>query len=595
LSSVAEFETQAAKSEAFLPRHAKAHPAIQPEHPLLHLQRSIGNQGMIRMLRAHGSSAPFLQRKLTINEPGDAHEQEADRVADHVMRMPATAGTAISSSTPAVQSKTASPASASSAVDAPPSVHDVLRSPGQPLDKTTRDFMEPRFGQDFTNVRVHTDAKAAESARDVSAKAYTVGENIVFASGQYEPTTSTGKSLLAHELTHAVQQSNASGSEGQAGPAPRLQRQHESEIHSSPPPGVPFEKWGPSVEQMYRRNGLDYAANAVAKCRQGDCSKVLTDEEAYRAYSTGRLNAGMADPSQKSATSASAAPLVAGAAPVIIPGAGPAGAAAKTALERASLQWGTEAGILEGGAGAAEGGAAAASGATVATVAVPVVIGVYVIVAVVDLVSYANFQVALQKLGYVILPSPLQVCISGCHQPAAPTIRPQTPFFPGTPYKPKLPYAPLSPADEKTLRDWLDQQPTTGSKKQTQPTPYPTPQPAPQPKPKDKQQECFERLPYALPCEDEISMEEQVLDFIMRQGYSYESLGDCRLMGQIDKIDACNGGPAEWWHCDVKPYYDPISKKQHPGGVVSIFGCVCCRKDGETGIEWRGAHWSGGK
>ena len=90
-------------------------------------------------------------------------------------------------------------------------------------------------------------------------------------------------------------------------------------------------------------------------------------------------------------------------------------------------------------------------------------------------------------------------------------------------------------------------------------------------------------------------MEEQVLDFIMRQGYSYESLGDCRLMGQISGIDACNGGPAEWWHCDVKPYYDPISKKQHPGGVVSIFGCVCCRKDGETGIEWRGAHWSGGK
>jgi hypothetical protein len=89
---------------------------------------------------------------------------------------------------------------------APPIVHDVLSSPGQPLDTETRAFMESRFGRDFSQVRVHTDGRAAESAQSVNALAYTVGENVVFGAGQYTPTTTQGKKLLAHELTHVVQQ-----------------------------------------------------------------------------------------------------------------------------------------------------------------------------------------------------------------------------------------------------------------------------------------------------------------------------------------------------------------------------------------------------
>jgi hypothetical protein len=88
----------------------------------------------------------------------------------------------------------------------PPIVHEILRSPGQPLDKETREFMEPRFGHDFSQVRIHTDAKAAESARAVNARAYTVGENIVFGKAQYAPNRFEGKRLLAHELTHTIQQ-----------------------------------------------------------------------------------------------------------------------------------------------------------------------------------------------------------------------------------------------------------------------------------------------------------------------------------------------------------------------------------------------------
>lgn len=88
----------------------------------------------------------------------------------------------------------------------PSVVHDVLASPGHPLDSPTRSFMESRFGHDFGSVRLHTDARAAESAQAVDAHAYTVGQNIVFGSGQYNPHSTEGRHLLAHELTHTIQQ-----------------------------------------------------------------------------------------------------------------------------------------------------------------------------------------------------------------------------------------------------------------------------------------------------------------------------------------------------------------------------------------------------
>ncbi|NJD75638.1 MAG: DUF4157 domain-containing protein [Candidatus Methanoperedens sp.] len=90
--------------------------------------------------------------------------------------------------------------------NAPPIVHDVLRSPGKPLDNEVRRFMEPRFGHDFSRVRVHTDEKAVESARAVNALAYTVGRDVVFGAGQFAPGTEATRKLLAHELTHVVQQ-----------------------------------------------------------------------------------------------------------------------------------------------------------------------------------------------------------------------------------------------------------------------------------------------------------------------------------------------------------------------------------------------------
>lgn len=88
----------------------------------------------------------------------------------------------------------------------PPIVNDALSSPGRPLDRGTRSSMESRFGQDFSGVRIHDDAVAAESARAVNARAYTIGQDIAFASGQYDPNSHSGSHLLAHELAHTVQQ-----------------------------------------------------------------------------------------------------------------------------------------------------------------------------------------------------------------------------------------------------------------------------------------------------------------------------------------------------------------------------------------------------
>jgi hypothetical protein len=95
-------------------------------------------------------------------------------------------------------------------MEAAPIVSDVLSSPGQPLDPATRGFFAARFGHDFGNVRVHADAKAAESARSVNALAYTVGPHVVFGAGQYAPGSRAGQQILAHELTHVMQQSGVS-------------------------------------------------------------------------------------------------------------------------------------------------------------------------------------------------------------------------------------------------------------------------------------------------------------------------------------------------------------------------------------------------
>ncbi len=182
---------------------------------------------------ACGGSCPRCQEKsnsLRVSQPNDAAEIEADRIADTVMRM----------SEPKAHRK----------VDGKEELNgehqramrqidsldlgsrdgselavvgnEVLRSPGQALDPSIRSFMEPRFERNFTHVRVHTDASAAESAKAVHARAFTVGQHIFFGAGFYSPTTDAGKRLLAHELTHTIHQTSIA--EGKASSEAFVQR-----------------------------------------------------------------------------------------------------------------------------------------------------------------------------------------------------------------------------------------------------------------------------------------------------------------------------------------------------------------------------------
>lgn len=156
------------------------------------------------------SSAPLplpLQAKLEVGSVADPLEKEADAAADRVMRTSAAASPA------GVRTSTATVGSAA----APHIVYDVLRSPGEALEAGVRAFMEPRFGHDFRQVRVHADARAAESAEALKARAYTVGPHVVFGAASYAPGTTVGRRLIAHELSHVVQQRH--------GPALRIQRQ----------------------------------------------------------------------------------------------------------------------------------------------------------------------------------------------------------------------------------------------------------------------------------------------------------------------------------------------------------------------------------
>jgi outer membrane protein OmpA-like peptidoglycan-associated protein len=143
-----------------------------------------------------------LQRKLAIGASNDPLEQEADRVADQVMA--ATSHSAMSGSPPRIQRF--SEQSNGQMDTVPASVDRVLAGSGKPLEPALRQDMEQRFGHDFSRVRVHTDALAVESAGAVNALAYTVGEHVVFGHNQLAPHMPGGQRLLAHELTHVVQQ-----------------------------------------------------------------------------------------------------------------------------------------------------------------------------------------------------------------------------------------------------------------------------------------------------------------------------------------------------------------------------------------------------
>jgi len=184
-----------------------------PFDQILHLQRVIGNQVVQRLFKSG-----TLQAKVKIGKPNDKYEKEADRVADIVMRMPEPKILRQTEPEEEEEEPIQAKRNSSSTAIATPGIEssiNSLRGGGQPLPESTRKYFKPRFGYDFSGVRVHADSKASETAKSINARAFTKGKNIVFGAGQYSPETSKGRRLLAHELTHVVQQKGKSSQEPQ--------------------------------------------------------------------------------------------------------------------------------------------------------------------------------------------------------------------------------------------------------------------------------------------------------------------------------------------------------------------------------------------
>ena len=205
-------------------------------------------------VRVHAEARPAVQAKLIVGRPGDRYEREADATADAVMRMPDPTRAALpdlaSDSTraagthelrrqatdvvvevPDEEDEAARPAVVQADVEAghnpglPPGLEgrlSGLEGGGQPMPDSLRAFFEPRLGYNLSPVRLHTDVEAQEMARSVRARAFTLGRHIVFGSGYWVPATAEGQRLLAHELTHTVQQGAVTSAAGRSGVAFRV-------------------------------------------------------------------------------------------------------------------------------------------------------------------------------------------------------------------------------------------------------------------------------------------------------------------------------------------------------------------------------------
>ncbi|MHC4204647.1 MAG: eCIS core domain-containing protein [Planctomycetota bacterium] len=321
-TSVSELEQkQNRKQSGFLARSAVRDRSIpKPAHddnPLLTQRQALGNQAMQRFAQScplrlpSASICPFggvchtcparVQTKLTINESGDKYEQEADRVADEVMRMPdpidaERAPLSRISTIPYVQrqcpeceeelqrqpeeeEEEEELLQAKKISDHTPEVNSsfevnikAVRSSGQTLPDSVRAYFEPRFGYDFSRVRIHTDTRAVELAEMMNARAFTVGTDIVFRSGQYEPYTTEGKKLLSHELVHVIQQRREGSSVEKQNRALDAKRSYTKSKELTPPKFL-IQRAAPVAAAA---GGLTIGA-ALVRCAIGAVLSVIFD------------------------------------------------------------------------------------------------------------------------------------------------------------------------------------------------------------------------------------------------------------------------------------------------------------------------------
>ena len=211
--------------------------------PIHHLHRTIGNRAVGQRLLS-GTT----QTKLRIGQPNDKYEREADRVADQVLRLPepqpqhacaCSGGCSKCSNEQGVLKQPQTKQIKANNIVVPAIIQQAIHSPGKALEPSTLKFMESRLGHDFSQVRVHNGRHADVAARALRARAFTLGHNLVFAAGHYAPYAATGRRLLAHELTHIVQQTALA-----TGAPPLLQRQETAQAQQG---------WLPELDQILPR------------------------------------------------------------------------------------------------------------------------------------------------------------------------------------------------------------------------------------------------------------------------------------------------------------------------------------------------------
>jgi hypothetical protein len=348
---------------------------------------------------------------------------------------------------------------------------------GRPLDGAVRERMQRAFGHGIASVRIHDDSSAARLSAGLGARAFTVGEHVAFAAGQYRPGTISGETLIAHELSHTIQQSNS-----------RMRT----------------ETGGAHQDRELEREADRTASLAVAGRR------VATDVESTASPQAGEDGAWV----QRW--------------PVVVAGA---------------LELGADAVIVT-------------EVAAVTTAEVVVVDGA--LVAAADVAAPAVIEAVAPAVLESVVPAALESVV-----PAAVA-------------------SSSSMSTAATVGAGLAATTLSGD--------------SPTSEEQDRRRDCMRDNPYAIPCADELPLDEQVVEWIMRQGYGFESLGECEGYASHGPgvIGACSGAPGETWHCRVHPYVDPISRTSKPGGVVSVFSCLCCRADGTVGYEWIPDHWSPG-
>ena len=520
------------------------------------------------------SQPPLVQAKLTINQPGDRYEQEADRVADEVMRMPEpqvkrqvdpeeeeeTLQTKPLAAQIApliqrqiepeeeeelIQAKQSGPAPhASPALQT--QIHALIGG-GNPLPESVRNFFEPRFGHDFSQVRVHTDAQAAESARALDARAYTVGQDVVFEAGQYAPNATAGTKLLAHELTHVIQQSPKNQNI-----LPKTNNEGRYvQVGLKKPVGIALA----AVEE----NSTDRSQESESERKLGFCDRFIaeveslaigSENEQWRSHDLDRIGRRALEYMDVSQLRLLADEL----------GIPPA--------QEAITETPTEEVIQRDAAAAAT---VAGTMWWLTLVDGPIPVGDLVYVGLIAIAAVAVATTASSRAQP--LPAPQEIPVpEEVTEPRPPGE--VIPIESHPRYQPRF----QEPAPEPQVSRPLG------------PDIFPVPRPEPRRPDPRRRNECFERNPTFVACDGFRDIYEAAAHFLQVQDeedVDFGALREChgRTSFVPNVIEACYYGPGENWHCRVEGASTPLS----------IFGCSCCEEDGTAGRVWRGAHWSRGR